>query len=580
MLAGVLKLWRADLFIPFAYDADSLLTHSWIKGMMDNGSHLHNNYLGAPFGADLYDFPAAEGLHFGVMKLLSLVVPNDAAVYNLYFLLTFPLTTLTSLLVLRQLRIGRLASLLGSLLFTFLPYHLLRGQHHLFLGSYYLIPLMVMVVLWTWTGNRLFFVSQDEKGNPKKFRLLSVSSLLAIVICLLTASAGVYYAFFSCYFLLIAGLSAALQQRKWQPLANAALLVGFISLGVLANLSPSLLYMLEHGRNRLAVERAPFATEYYAMKIVQLLLPLTGHRLRLFASFKDKYNASGFLINENDLSSLGLFASFGFLFLIARLLYRRNSESQPELLDYLSILNIFAVLLATVGGFGSVFGISVSSWIRCYNRMSVFLGFFSLVAIAVLADHVLRKWNVYVRTRVLLALVCICIALGVYDQTSWRYVPNYQMVKEDYLADADFVSRIEGSLPEHSMVYQLPYAEYPEGPYLVNRMKVYDHLRGYLHSHTLRWSYGAMKGREPDAWLKATGELPLEDMCRRLWETGFAGIYLDRFAFADMGKEIESKLSSLLGPPSIVSSNNRLSFFELTKYRDKTLTNPIQSARR
>src|SRR5260370_590201 len=161
-------------------------------------------------------------------------------------------------------------------------------------------------------------------------------------------------------------------------------------LGVLVNLSPSLVYILEHGRNRVAVGRAPMLTEFYGLKVVQLLLPITGHRLRLFASFKDKYNASGFLINENDLSSLGIFASIGFLCLIARLLYRRNSESQSPWLDCLSILNIFAILLATIGGFGSVFGISVSSWIRCYNRMSVFIGLFSLVAVAVLADDLLQ----------------------------------------------------------------------------------------------------------------------------------------------------------------------------------------------
>jgi hypothetical protein len=580
-LTGVLKLWRgADLNVPFAYDADSLLTHSWIKGMMENGSQFHNQYLAAPQGADLYDFPTAESFHFGVMKGLSLLGVNSAAVYNLYFLLTFPLTTLTSLCVLRHLGVGRLASMLASLLFTFLPYHFLRGQAHLFLAAYYLIPPIVLVVLWIWAGDRILFVRSPEESSRTRFRLFTVSSLLAIVICALTASAGIYYAFFACYFLLIAGLSAAFTQRKFYPLGNALILVAIISIGVLANVAPNLLYIHEHGSNPAAVVRVPLLTELYGMKIVQLVLPITWHRIRWLADFKANYNAGNFLVNENDISSLGLFASVGFLFLIARLLYRRRTETRSELIDNLSVLNVFAILLATVGGLGTVFGVSVTSWIRCYNRMSIFIGFFSLVAVAVLVNQLLQRWNVFIRTRMLFVAVCLCVAAGVYDQTSYRYGPIYAAVQKDYHDDGDFVSRIEASLPEHAMVFQLPYSEYPEGPMMVHRLKVYDHLRGYLHSRTLRWSYGAMKGREGDAWQKTVTALPVDEMCGKLAEAGFAGIYVDRFGFADMGADIESKLTASLGPPTVVSKNDRLSFFELGKYRGRKLPPEHQTATR
>ena len=51
----------------------------------------------APFGLDLHDFPLVDSLHFLMIKVLALKGHNSAVSYNLYFLLTFPLTTLTSI---------------------------------------------------------------------------------------------------------------------------------------------------------------------------------------------------------------------------------------------------------------------------------------------------------------------------------------------------------------------------------------------------------------------------------------------------------------------------------------------------
>src|SRR5206468_2172279 len=63
-LTWTLKLWRADLHVPFVYGQDGLLTAAMVKGVIDNPWYWHNAYLGAPFGSDLYDFPMSEGLHF------------------------------------------------------------------------------------------------------------------------------------------------------------------------------------------------------------------------------------------------------------------------------------------------------------------------------------------------------------------------------------------------------------------------------------------------------------------------------------------------------------------------------------
>src|SRR5204862_231532 len=113
-----------------------------------------NPALGAPAGLDLRDVPLSDNnFHFLLLKLLGLFTSDYGLVINLFFLLTFPLVTLSALYVFRQFKISLAPALFASLLYTFLPFHFIRGQHHLFYAAYYLVPLMVMVTLWIASGS-------------------------------------------------------------------------------------------------------------------------------------------------------------------------------------------------------------------------------------------------------------------------------------------------------------------------------------------------------------------------------------------------------------------------------------------
>ncbi len=124
-------------------------------------------------------------------------------VYNLFALLTYPLTTLTALAVLRYFGIGRVAAVGASLLYTFLPFHQSRViGGHLFLTAYYLVPPMVMVIIWLCQGRRLLFRTNPQTGR-QRLHLTSPAALVAIGICLLTAVGNVYFAFFACFLLFL-----------------------------------------------------------------------------------------------------------------------------------------------------------------------------------------------------------------------------------------------------------------------------------------------------------------------------------------------------------------------------------------
>jgi phosphoglycerol transferase len=476
---------------------------------------------------------------------------------NLFYLLTFPAICVSTLYVLRQFRIGYPAALLGSYLYTFLPYHFLRGETHLFLGAYYLIPFVALLI---------FRVASESppllKTGSIHLDLRQSSSIAAVVICVITGSSGVYYAFFACFLILVAGLATAAAQRRWAPVLSALIMLSVIAAVVFLCLSPHL--FLGH-RNISA--RVSGDAETYALKITQLLLPVSGHRLPALAALKSNYWQAAPLVNENDQATLGLVGSLGFVFLLVwaalRLMganFRRFSRDDQHALSLAALLTLAGTLLGTIGGLGSLFALLVSPQIRSYNRISIFIGFFALLAVVLLIDRAgarLRKPSSKLSYCFGLALLG---TIGIYDQTTPAFIPDYNTVQAAFRSDAQFMKTIEKTVPRGAMIFQLPYMRFPEGPR-------YDLAKGYLHSRTLRWSFGAITNERSDLWQREVQEQPVPEMVRRLAAAGFSGIYLDRRLLPENGASMEGELRKVLDTFPLVSTESRLSYFGLERFK-------------
>jgi phosphoglycerol transferase len=239
-MTATLQLWRADLRVPFFYSNDNLMGQMFVQNILESGWVLDNPRLGAPGGQNLRDYPVPDVLHLLTIKLLGCASHDSGLVLNLYYLLGFPLTALSTYFVLRRFRLGRMGALTVAVLYACLPYHYMRMQGHLFLASYYLLPLMIWFLVRIYLG-RCPFVQSDGGAKPR-WRFLDREAVGAVVLCLLTGLAGVYYAFFSCFFLLAVAIKAALRERRATPLIASALLISLIGVVVGATLAPHLLY--------------------------------------------------------------------------------------------------------------------------------------------------------------------------------------------------------------------------------------------------------------------------------------------------------------------------------------------------
>jgi phosphoglycerol transferase len=556
----LLDLWKADFHVPFDYGGDALAYAMIVKSSCDHGWYLTNPSLGAPGVFEMHDFlgVAPDSFHLLLIKLLSVFSQDWALLFNIYFLLGFPLISLSTVAVFRQFRIGYCPAIVGGTLYSFLPSRLLKGEAHLSLDVFYQVPLAMLVLLWVCSDDPPL-VKNDRAGRWPGLEIRRVRSWGSLLVAALVASTGLYYAFFTTAFLLVGGAWASATRRRIGNAVAGLLLASAIAGGLAANAVPALLYQLRHGPNHDVGVRVTQDAEIYGMKIAQLLLPVDGHRVEALARLKEHYRSTAPLVGENETTSLGLVGDAGFLLLLGVLLSGRRSPGSVEsVLRPLSVLNLTAVLMGTIGGFGALFAVLISPQIRTYSRVNVLISFFSLFAVVVLLERLRSR-----RPRAAFIAIPLVLVLGLLDQVTPYAVRSYAATKRQYSSDAGLVRRIEAMVPRDTAIFELPFMTFPEGP-PINGLQGYDPVRLYLHSQHLRWSFPTMRGRPGDSWAADVSRLEPLRMVKALKDAGFGGILLDRGGYADNGCAIEAAFRTILGEDALVSEHQRYVFLRLS----------------
>jgi phosphoglycerol transferase len=538
-----LKLWDADLRVPLSYyTGDGTLNLMLIKDAMEHTWFYENPDLGAPQKQLLYDYPvlSGDGLHVVLFRLGGLFTDDPALVMNLFFLLTFPLTAVTAYLVLRRLPVGREVALVVALLYTLVPYHFLRGETHVFLSAYYAVPVGAYLALSVLEG----------RGRIG----LGVGGLAALVAL---ASGSFYYSAFTVLLVVVAAVLRFLGTRERRALTAGGFVVGVILAVSLVQLSPTIVYRIKHGTNEEVAQRYWFESENYGLKITELLLPVDGHRIDALADRKAEYRQQ-IPQNEGSAATLGVVGAVGFLWLLAvavAAVVGIGRSRELEVHRSLAALTVVAVLVGTTGGLSTLIAVAWPQ-IRAWNRLSIFIAFFALAAIALLLEGLRRRLPPAAFVAVLVGI----LALGAADQTTSAFIPPYDAVKAQYQADAESIRTLEARLPARAAVVQLPYEPFPEPT--PGLRDLYEPAKPYIHSSDLRWSWGAMRGR-PDDWAAMYATKPAAELVPAARAAGFAGILVDRRAYPDQGAATEADLRGVLGSGPEPSPDGRYLFWRL-----------------
>ncbi len=572
-----IHLREMDLHTPFSYYHDSFPVLMWIKSTADVGWWTTNDHLGTPGRMEMADYPTNPNLHMAAIKLLTVFSTRPAVLLNVYFLLSFPLIAIGALAALRALGISKLGGMVASVLYTLLPYHFWRGEAHLFLSCYYMVPLVVLVVACVWQDTPFLLVRRED--GKLRVRVRSWRAVLSLLICVAVGFDSTYYPLFAAFFLLSAGLITYFLRNSSAALWRSVVLVLVVAGALAANIAPTFAYRLQHGKNpsEMLVANRPWVdVEYFSLTIVQMLLPAPQHHNSILRAIRDKYylpTAAGGtpLPSEADSMSLGTLGALGLLFLLFRLVaVNRTDTERRKLFTLLSLLTVLAIVVGSTGGLVTIVNLTAFSVARCFNRFSIFIGLFALAALFAVFDDLRRRfapegWRSRVASVGLLGLLWF----GYWDQTGLKYFRTFPVLKAEYESDHAFVRRIESVVPAGTRIFQLPYISFLSYANDAGRMGPYSHFRGYIHSKTLNWSFGAMHGRPTDVLHASIAVKPMPQFLESLAYLGFGGIYLDRFAYNDNAVAAEGELRRFLQVEPIVSPNGRLVFYDMAPYISK-----------
>jgi Flp pilus assembly protein TadD len=519
------KSWSA----PLEYGGDGLFVLGCIRAVseFDFLPFLNRTIsrLGAPYSANWNDFPMFEVLPIFLMGMVARW-SNLISAWNVGILLSHFSSALSFYTSCRLLRFRREWSAAGALLWTFSYYHYGRSQGHLPIAFDYTVPLGI-VCCWLMAGSKRFRVGGEifwlsvltgcafGLGNPYNLNLWLHFVCLGI------------------------GLRFLLFRRKADLLAGA-LIVGITMVSFLAGNLNTLAYQFLHGQNQYGMLRVYKHLELYALKPIELLLAPPTHRLGWLADIGRKYANTTVYKGELFSPYVGLLGLGALAWMVVEFGMRLlNLRKVPRRLPSHAPLCLWVVLYAAVGGVNCFLGLFFGlMYFRGSNRFSIFITALCLLFLVSRLSRLTRRWNRLASY----ALAAGLAAIGLLDQLPRTNLSAAKTALKVMENDRAFSRALEERLPRGAMIFQTPLMVFPESVPLLG-CGVYDHLRPYLWTKTLRFSFGSVKGRTREDWQKEVASQSLDQTVKELERYGFAGLYINRKGYEDRAEEALKQLA-------------------------------------
>jgi phosphoglycerol transferase len=565
-----LRLWRARWNEPFALGGDASFYLMEVRSLGRFGTYLSSPNLGWPFGQSVHDLPqGVDNFHWLILKVLYALSGTTGGAVNLFYVLSSCAVAAMTMIVMRMFGVRRWLALVMTLLFVFLPYHFARGEGHILLSGYQLVPLGVLLAASLF-GDHPPLVRRNDAGRSR-IDWSSRRTWLVMAACVGLASTGAYYMMFSLGLVVIAALlSATTNQRgnRAAPLMAAAVIVVVTGFVFALNVSPTILYLAKNGANAGVASRSPSETELYGLRISQLFLPREQHRIGPLSKIATR--SQGKVVPSEGGQQLGIIGAAGLAALLGSVVLAAMGKRlrQPfDVLNRLGLLTLACILAGTVSGFAVFISAAGMSYIRAWNRISVVIGFMALLAVGLLLEHLLQRRPAVSWLAPVLAVGSL--GVGYIDQTSPFDVPPYDAIHTQAKSETAFYQSVATTAGAEGTVFTWPHVPFPEVPDR-GGTGAYDQALGYVFQPNLKWSFGFTRGRHPDYPL-AFEKQPANQWLTSVVAIGFRTLVVDRAALKGINSvpDVEPDVRTQLGEPVTVSADGRYALYDLHAFAAK-----------
>ncbi len=557
-----LELKNFKFGMPLKYNyRDTITVYNTAAMIKNQGWYpIQTDRLGAPFGSYFGSFPSSLLVNFEVLlqKIISIFIQSPMDIVSIAYFIIFPITAIISFYSLRNLKISKFMSIFGSLTFTFIPFMFMRNIAHYVLSTIYFIPLSILLCIWLYEKDDLLMPTKNLK---EFFNIYIYKNIIAIIFIILISNNGIaYYPFFTCFLIIVSMISKLLKTKNIKTVIPFIVSIALICFFMIINLIPFLIYKSNHIFTS-SIKRVFFEAEIAGLKISHLILN---------PKYFLEYYSKAMLVNENRTSYFGIIGLIGFCLLIIYIFVKNYHKPLVDIyknrISLLSELNLFAILLATIGGFASLFNYFISPMIRSYNRISVFIAFICILSFCIFVENIVKKRNI-----IFYLIFSMILLITLYDQTQDTEFYDKNEMKM-YINDKKYIENIENIMPKNSSIYQLPTISYndmePPVKSKYGEYKHYRHFIGYIFSKKLKWSYGADHGRIENEWYDKVNEMDSLDLLNEIFHAGFDGLYIDRGLLGneELANKIEEDLKNILKGEPLIHEDGSILFFNLINF--------------
>ena len=329
-----------------------------------------------------------------------------------------------------------------------------------------------------------------------------------------------------------------------------------------------------------AATRNIYDIERYALKVAALFFPVQGHRIKALADFTEYYSEVFNLTNENCTVILGIIMSIGLVLSLLGVFCKSLYKTDHELVKCMGQINIVIILIACQGGLAAYIGIFVTTAIRCFNRMSIFIALASLTVVCISLENAIVHWKI--KRYIELAGISALALFGIWDQTSAEYATyslytadkisyewSYDEKEKDYYSLKNYFADIKQLVGEDAIIYMLP-----REPYYGPDNKPFAAIKSYVCSNGLRWSYSEWNAGYKK-YFKKIEETGVESLLNTISVLDMSGVLVDSQSYSteEEFSDVCQKIEILTGEKPVIDESGELYFYDIVNYKNELLKN-------
>ena len=160
----------------------------------------------------------------------------------------------------------------------------------------------------------------------------------------------------------------------------------------------------------------------------------------------------------------------------------------------------------------------------------------------------------------------IFLFVGLFDQLPRSNFSFQDPIKIRVKSDIEMGNVLKKELGKGAMVFQFPFREFPEvGP--IKGMQDYEHLRPYINTKDIKFTYGNNKGRGSENWQEKIKFDNEGNFIKLLESYGFDAIYINKKAYEIDEKDEFLNLFKRLNYNKIFETNE-LVIFKINGYEN------------